>query len=89
MIAVDGTVHNASTYAHRGCRCDVCRAAHAARMATRRATLRRWVAAHGLPDHVEHGPSAYNNWGCRCNACRAGNAAAGFASYHARKRAAA
>lgn len=52
-------------YALHGCRCDWCRAEHAARARRVRASLR------ARPEDAPHGtPSAYGNWGCRCDLCR-------------------
>lgn len=69
----------------RGCRCDVCRAAKAAYMSTRRAQGRsvsqdfaaRYPTARlsTLPDGVSHGTrSAYDERGCRCPECSAARA---------------
>lgn len=57
----------------RGCRCQVCRRANAARMAARRTAMRARRAA-GTAE-FEHGASGYNNWGCRCQICCEGHAA--------------
>lgn len=48
-----------------GCRCDICRAAHNARINRRR-------RERDPADYTgEHGkPSTYVNWNCRCDLCR-------------------
>jgi hypothetical protein len=60
--------HGATRYTDYGCRCDVCRAAHAERH--RRLRAQR---AAGRPDEnpaLEHGTrSTYVNHGCRCEQC--------------------
>jgi len=67
-------IHNASTYAYRRCRCDVCKAAHRERVGTRRDQRRaervlvdgRMVAVRA----ARHGnQSTYSNWFCRCRPC--------------------
>jgi hypothetical protein len=72
-----------STYKNWGCRCDHCKAAHAAEQRRLRANriARRDEAT--LP----HGsPSTYFNWGCRCEDCKAAKAAQAL-RLRARKRA--
>lgn len=64
--------HGASAYAHSLCHCNICRTAHTARIAQRRAIR----ASRFVPEHVVHGASCYKNWLCRCAICAAGNAAA-------------
>ncbi|MHB9004435.1 MAG: hypothetical protein ACYC6C_10295 [Coriobacteriia bacterium] len=53
-------------YAHEGCRCDLCREAHRARIARRRAErdVSKYEGPHGVP-------STYKNWRCRCEPCKA------------------
>ena len=53
----------------RGCRCEPCRAAHAARTYRRTQERYAYTASHGLPSKVKHGLCAYRNWGCRCAVC--------------------
>jgi hypothetical protein len=58
---------SASTYSNWHCRCEACRAAHAAKSAHRR-IARRALLSQGAP--VSHGKaSTYTNWGCRCRDC--------------------
>jgi hypothetical protein len=57
-----------STYNNRKCRCEECRAAHAADVG------RRWAErAERLktdPTLAPHGKATtYSNWGCRCDPC--------------------
>lgn len=60
-----------STYMHGGCRCDPCKDAHAALMASQRKNrLTR-------PQDIPHGLSGHNNWGCRCQVCREASTAYG------------
>lgn len=72
----------------RGCRCEVCRAKHAARLRGQRDTRKaervlvdgRLVAVHA----PRHGlPDTYNNWFCRCEECTKA-----WAKTHARQDAA-
>ena len=57
----------------RGCRCDDCRAAHAAYKLDLKERRRR---TGRIPRTVKHGTkSTYLNWSCRCRACTAANAA--------------
>lgn len=65
---------NASTYTNHRCRCEGCKTAHAAYIATARARRYaqrimvegQWVSVHART----HGSvSTYENWGCRCWAC--------------------
>lgn len=54
------------TYTNDGCRCEQCRAAHAAYQARLRAAKR----ANPDPDRIPHGTvGGYDNWSCRCEAC--------------------
>lgn len=57
----------------RGCRCQVCRAGHAARTRAAKASRRERLATGTAT--FKHGSSAYRNWGCRCETCRNENAA--------------
>jgi hypothetical protein len=52
---------------HR-CRCDLCRAANAARHLEARRRRRQAVEA-GTVVITKHGTSTYTNWGCRCEVC--------------------
>ncbi len=55
-----------SEYGHHGCRCALCRRAHADRMA------RKVAQAHArpTPEHAHGTATGYNYWGCRCPKCR-------------------
>lgn len=76
-----------STYNNHGCRCDECRAAHAAYVARRSAERRAELAAGAAT--LPHGVlSTYNAWGCRCEDCRAAHAARERRYSHQRKAAA-
>lgn len=55
-------------YSNRGCRCDRCRAAHAAYQAEGRIRRARYYPR-------SHNDGAYHNWGCRCAECRRAHAA--------------
>lgn len=67
--------HGASGYSNWGCRCDVCTAAHSAKMRrARQVRIQKMLA--GDPA-VPHGTaSGYVSWGCRCDPCVAAAAAA-------------
>lgn len=66
----------------QGCRCEKCRAAHAARHAE--AQTRR-VADSAAADRAGHGKaSTYQNYGCRCRPCTDANTAKS-AAYKARR----
>lgn len=60
--------HGASMYGNHGCRCDICKAGHAEKMAEAKA--RRFQAPR---EEVPHGPSGYKNWGCHCGICVQGH----------------
>lgn len=63
------------SYYARGCRCDMCRAMHSARV--RKARARRTKMLEKDPTLARHGyPGTYRNWGCRCSACTAAHSAA-------------
>ena len=63
-----------ATYMKGGCRCDECRAAHAAFQ--KAARLRRQQRLAENPDLAVHGDAnTYSNWRCRCKPCTAAWAA--------------
>lgn len=66
--------HGASGYTNWDCRCDICSAAHTAKLKkARESRIARMKA--GSPD-VPHGTSSgYMSWNCRCDACMAASAA--------------
>ena len=78
--------HGQSKYEHEHCRCDVCRAGHAARVLRRRRERMAQVAVHGLPETVQHGVGGYRNWGCRCAVCTEAHRVACAAYNTARKQ---
>lgn len=56
-----------SRYIHQNCRCDACKASHAAFEAGRRRARHRALT----DDDPRHGTiNGYNNCLCRCDACR-------------------
>lgn len=57
-----------NSYLHRGCRCDLCRAAN--NEVVQRGKARR-VAKGGL---IPHGLQGYGNYKCRCEICKAAKA---------------
>jgi hypothetical protein len=64
------------------CRCDECRAAHAAYRRARRT----WLKQHAPAKQVPHGTiGGYHNYGCRCDECRQ-VAATYNREYNARRR---
>jgi hypothetical protein len=79
MSDVKVVQHGTTTgYQKRGCRCDLCREAHA----QYQAGWRQRNADDPLPGYVVHGSiSTYNNYACRCRPC-----ADAIASYRQRKR---
>ena len=74
-ISPNRTHGKSATYI-AGCRCSLCRAAHAARIL--RQQHRRAGQDHSL---IEHGKSGYSNHGCRCDVCNAANREASRAYY--------
>lgn len=52
-------------YSHHKCRCDVCKAANAARCDRRR----RQRDPSKLPPEKHGKKSTYSNWNCRCTEC--------------------
>jgi hypothetical protein len=55
--------HGRNSYNYHGCRCDVCRAGHAA--------YHRAYRKRGVPEDSVHGSnSTYANHRCRCEPCR-------------------
>jgi hypothetical protein len=66
-------------YTNLRCRCDPCRAAHAA-------NVRRQRAQRALQEPPQHGlDSTYLNWRCRCPDCRNAHRQANLAYYHRTK----
>lgn len=66
---MEQVVHGLPSRYNKGCRCRVCKKAHAERMERLRRD-RMVRIAEGDPT-VPHGTaSCYVNWGCRCEACR-------------------
>lgn len=58
-----------STYVNHGCRCEECKAAHAAYQRTAASSRKERLRAN--PALVVHGTtSTYTNWLCRCEPCR-------------------
>jgi hypothetical protein len=73
-----------STYNHRGCRCDDCRAAAA--VAHRRRTWASRERNGDAPADVEkHGAFVYSNHHCRCQVCVDGHRAQMRANRHRRR----
>lgn len=72
--------HGASAYRSGTikCRCEVCRAGHAARSRLERAARR----GKEPPTHDRYG---YSNWGCRCEVCSDDHAAMLHDQYLRRK----
>lgn len=68
------------SYAVRGCRCDLCLAAHRRDVATKRARSRA-----GLVHVTSHGRWGYLR-GCRCDTCRVDNSARARENRYKRKR---
>lgn len=67
--------HGESGYSNSGCRCDVCRAAHA--VAGRDAREQRAARlAAGLVSPPHGRVTTYYNYKCRCDECKAAKAAA-------------
>jgi hypothetical protein len=62
---------SASTYCNHGCRCDGCKADHAAKQAgykaKRIAAVERDTQGHPIGKPYSY--STYNNWRCRCVRC--------------------
>lgn len=71
-----------SCYSNHKCRCKVCRAANARRVARRRA--QRNPAQ--VPDKDHGKPSTYINWNCRCRPCTDAHSAAWAAQEANRRR---
>ena len=63
--------HGQTGYTYYGCKCDVCRAANAARC--RHQQEQRHARAVQDPSLVPHGRGGYTNWGCRCQVCTKAN----------------
>ncbi len=73
LIPGDGDPrHGQNGYSNLGCRCDVCRQAHADYAIGIRETRARRIGRD--PSLAPHGKSStYTNWGCRCDDCRRAN----------------
>jgi hypothetical protein len=80
---VSVTTHGrASTY-NGGCRCGLCKAAHATQQRKYRAKRK----TQQVPPGVTHGYSCYVNWSCRCQVCTQANRDTCRKHYHAQKAA--
>lgn len=66
--------HGQTGYTYYGCKCDVCRAANAARC--RRAKEDRLARVAAGEAEIPHGRGGYTNYGCHCEVCTQANSAA-------------
>lgn len=69
--------HGTTTAYKRGCRCDICRAASAARQAEYRQRKRDGgplLPKGPRPIQVHGTRNSYDKYGCRCEPCRDANA---------------
>lgn len=67
------SLHGGYHYGNDDCRCDECKAAHAANV--KRFRAQRKARLDKDPSIVEHGKdSTYTNWLCRCQPCKTDHA---------------
>ena len=76
--------HGQAGYTYYGCKCDVCRAANAAR--GRRAKDDRLARVAAGEIEIPHGRGGYTNYGCKCDVCTKANSTACRNYRRARKR---
>jgi len=81
-MVTEDFAHGQTGYTYHRCKCDVCRAANAARC--RDQQEKRHARAVEDPSLVPHGRGGYTNWGCRCRVCTTANTQACVAYRKAR-----